>query len=846
MTTICKESPNTTTGIAPAACETEWTDLIHVTGDNAQVYCLTKDQIKELKGEEDFVSAPIKNLLDAYSQSNETIIEAKKKIWASLKEEKLIPPLAPSAGVTPLARYTAQYKLANQRYERQLNRYKRVRSDIHIIEKELQHGLLAPETRGFYMRYLATLQQTHLDLGANLDNLEETAKQKQKKLEDEQGRISKLQEAVESEVAYRFAQQKTPPERDEEIKRLKEQAKALSDETGMANYVSPAELKSLTDIEIQTLKIENHIDSNASQMIGLRLLKFIHGATNKHLIYQKAVDELAGYENSQNKLHASKKSLQQKKHAFYRTMKDRVPVEAAFQMPNLRYAHQLIEIKRTGSQGFSYIRRDSLDQFKKNWQKISISDVKRSLTLTRAGLEGAAQQAAKGLKENVSGKLVFSSWQSKEDNFFNQLNKELFKVSLNGDAVPEDKQLTTRAEAQLMRFSAGAQFAGEYDPKKGRIHLGGATSAEFSLLKASAKSTLHLPSEAGHGLKLSYQGDSGELKELHCGVFRTSFELTIQGSVGACAMLSTKIRVDTKPGELNVGGDMNGNVFAGGMLKNEAGLKVEWAKPVNQNRVNAGRVTQPTLASFNELVKISPSVSVAFGVGFGLDFNVGYSRGKFFVHLSGQLVCGPGGAGGVAAELKVDQVIELIQFVRQALEQSDFRFLEWVSETAFDMISKIMELYLNLDKSLEFVVNMSYQKITEKMDEMSSDQHLVKNECRKILVKPDRVALASPEAKARILNRICETYVFNPFSYSFDDDELQAVACINILESMKSEREFIEVLRLMGMEGEKGGSTTLIGNFRRLFDQLLYQSKQKIKAREWLKAHSGELYLELE
>ena len=51
-------------------------------------------------------------------------------------------------------------------------------------------------------------------------------------------------------------------------------------------------------------------------------------------------------------------------------MAERVPVEAAVQMPNLRYAHQLIEIKRTGSQAFSYIRRDSLSQFKKNWQKI--------------------------------------------------------------------------------------------------------------------------------------------------------------------------------------------------------------------------------------------------------------------------------------------------------------------------------------------------------------------------------------------------------------------------------------------------------------------------------------------
>ncbi|WP_250656682.1 hypothetical protein [Alkalimarinus coralli] len=846
MTSLCKENPNKMPGIAPPACEIEWTDLVHVTGDNAQVYCLTKDQIKVLEQEEELVSAPIKNLLDAYSQPNETILDVKKKTWESLKAEKLIPPLVSSTGLTPLKRYEAQAELAKHRYERQLNRYKRVGSDIHIIEKELQHSLLAPETRGFYTRYLATLQQTYFDLGENLDNLKETVKQKRKVLEREQGRISKLQEAVESEVAYRVAYQKTPPERDEEIKRLREQAKTLNDETGMVNYVSPAELNRLSDIEINTLQIENHIDSNASEMLGLRVLKFLHGAAKQNRLYQRDIDELARYESSQKKLHASKKNLQQKKNAFYETMAARVPVEGAVQMPNIRYAHQLVEIKRTGTSGFSYIRRDVLDQFKKGWQKISMSEVKRSLTLNRAGIEGAAKQAAKGLKENFSANLVFNSWQSKEDNFFNQLNKELFKVNLDGESVPEERQFTASAEAQLMRFSAGAQFAGEYDPKKGRVHLGGETSADFSLLKASASCTLHLPSEAGHELKLSYQGDHGELKQLHCGVFRTTFELKVQGSVGACAMLSTKLRVETKPRDLSVGGEMNGNVFAGGMLKNEAELKVEWAKPVSQSRQQSGRVAQPTLASFNELVKVSPSVSVAFGVGLGLDFNVGYSEGKFVAELSAQLVCGPGGAGGVAAELSVEQVVELIQFVRHALEESDFRFLEWVSETAFDMISKITRLHIAVGESIYALAGMAERQIVKNFSRLSFDQNYAKDECRNILLSPRNLKPLTPFAKAESLDRICRTYVFKPYSYQLDDDELQAAACMKLLESMRSEREFIEVLRLMGGKGRKGNSTTLLNNFRRIFDHLLYQSSQSSRARNWLNNRAASFYPELE
>ncbi|UZW73702.1 hypothetical protein [Alkalimarinus sediminis] len=203
------------------------------------------------------------------------------------------------------------------------------------------------------------------------------------------------------------------------------------------------------------------------------------------------------------------------------------------------------------------------------------------------------------------------------------------------------------------------------------------------------------------------------------------------------------------------------------------------------------------------------------------------------------MVFGPGGAGGVAAELKVDQVIELIQFVRQALEESDFRFLEWITETAFDMISKIMELYLNLDKTLESIVSMTELEFATYWKKVSMAQKAVKNECRRILTGAEIVSGMTPIAKSRVLNRISKTYLFEVGSFSFDDDELQASACMKLLESICSERELIEVLRLMGESESKGRSDILIKSFKRIFDHLLFQSKQKNKARIWLQNRGG-------
>ncbi len=832
MTTQCKNTPNKPIGIAPAACEIEWSELLHVTGDHSQIYCLTKEQLKEIVVEEQHVSKPIKDLTDTYGQSNEAMLAMKLLTLKTLKEERLIPPLKPSGNSSSLASYKAQWELAYKRYQRQVKRERRINVDCHVINSELDHGFLSKPTCNFYRRYLASLQQTQSGLSQNLRNLELASKQKKQLYDGELSRIKRLQEAVESEVEYRVARQATPLVSTQTLTQLREKANELSVDTGLSDYVSEDELKNITDIDIKLSSLEKNIESNESQMFELRLLKLLHGGGRLNRLYKKNDAALNGYEHSQNELYQTKFQLSNEKEQFYNSIKERSPVEAPTQMPSMHYAHQLIEIKRTGSQGFSYIRRDSLDQFKKNWQKLSINEVKKALKPTRAGLEGAAKQAGKALSENIGIKLKFAGWQSKEDNFFNQLNKELFKVSLNGDVPPKDKQFDISAEAQLFRFSAGAELAGEYDVKNGHVHIGAESQVSYNLMQASVSTNICLPNEAGYELKLSYQGDTGELKQLECGFFRAKFDLTLQGSVGACAMLSSKVRIETKPGDLSVGGDINGNVFAGGMLKNKASVKIEWAKLYGDS--SNSRTGKPLVPNYKALVEVKPSLSVAFGIGAGFDFKIEYLDGSFVLKLSAQLVCGPGGAGGVAVVLGVDKVIELIEFVRDALEKSDFRFLEWVSETAFEMISKCTELYLGFEYTLEYLAGLPEIEISGLWVGISVDQKAVKNECCRILTESARFKVATPLSKARILNRISKTYIFEANSFYLDDDELQAEACMRLLTSIQSEREFIEILRLMSMNEGKGDSVMLLNSFRKLFDDLLYQSKQRDKAYHWL------------
>ena len=155
LPTPCQNTLNKPIGIAPAACEIEWSELLHVTGDHSQVYCLTKDQLQEIRKEEQTVSKPIKELTEAYGQSNEKILEVKPLTLNTLTTDKLIPPLKPSNNNNPLKMYTAQWELAYECYQRQVKRERRISNDCHVIKNELDHGFLSKPTRDFYCRYLS-------------------------------------------------------------------------------------------------------------------------------------------------------------------------------------------------------------------------------------------------------------------------------------------------------------------------------------------------------------------------------------------------------------------------------------------------------------------------------------------------------------------------------------------------------------------------------------------------------------------------------------------------------------------------------------------------------------------
>ncbi len=399
----------------------------------------------------------------------------------------------------------------------------------------------------------------------------------------------------------------------------------------------------------------------------------------------------------------------------------------------------------------------------------------------------------------------------------------------------------------MFRFAAQSGLEAVYDPKKKEAYIGAQMKGAYSLLQGEATFAARLPDEDGAKVFLEYENHEGKQVELHCGYFRADAEYKIQGFAGACLSLSAQAKVATTPGEVGISGETNGEAFAGATLSNEASFGVKWKAAYQEvNKVGASGKDQrhevrsdevnerqsDSDSAYKSLVEIKPELAVSTGIGFGFDYKIGMDEGKLVAHLKGSLVLGPGGGGGIAGELNAGQIWELMKFIRWSLEQSDFRFLDWIEEGAFEYLTFLLKAFVFTKADFTDFVDQGMEKIESFWEGLNKADTRVRDAGNSIIASPDVHKLV-PGAKAEVLGILMED---SSATFSFEDPyrELADEAAIKVLETVKSDREFIEILKRIGNDGKKGGFHDLKNNYSKLIIQRLFRSAQAQRTEAWL------------
>ncbi|MDI9246712.1 LysM peptidoglycan-binding domain-containing protein [Marinobacter sp. CHS3-4] len=828
-----KAANDVSTGEASSACGVEYAALLHLTDEPDTVYALTQMQLDEIDSEIKTLQEPLIELKHKEEGPEADIPAAREVAWNKLKELGALPaPKKSSTAEELLNQYEAKWALERRRLDHQRRRHTRIRFEIDRIRELIfkpikeKQPLLSEKDR----LTLAVFEAMHKELTNTLPSVEATlearkaaARESQGDIETMERQLKLLRAALEAEISYRIAE----ADSEEHVSRkeqLRVESERLKEATRWPGYIAESDIRTLTERQ----KKLNQLDEERTPVWDA-ITSFAKKTSPVYWAYDLATeDEVSQQSTAQEEY---KRLAVEQELMLDRLVRTSAPHPVdVLATPQGGPERTLFEIKHTGTGGYRYVRREMAEQLRKNWRPLKMADVRAAMT--SGELERAVGEAKQGLKTSKSLKMTLAQWQSSEDNFFNQLEVEL----INASAATEDGRFAADAEAQMFRFAAKAGLSAGYDEEKQEWYVGGKAEAAYSLLQGQASLKAQLPDATGTALVLKYADPMGGQKQLHCGFVRADVEYKIQGFVGACASLSANVKVSTSKNNVGMRGETNGEAFAGGTVSNEASFSVKWKASydfVKESVCTAGWVPEKADAEFKSLLDVKAETAVSAGIGAAFDYKVSYSEGSLVLYTKGNLVLGVGGGGGVAAELNGSQIWELVKFIRWSLEQSDFRFLEWIEKEAFEHITFLLKVFAVSDNDFGDLIQDSLLRVEQVWENLMTPDTRVRDAALRILQNQHLDAL-TPPAKAEILyilTRDSSTLFSNDDPYR----EVGAEAALKVLETIKSHRELIEVLKRMGKGDSKGDFDDLRTNYSVLMFQRLFKSKQSAKAEQYLR-----------
>ncbi|HBC33623.1 MAG TPA: hypothetical protein DC045_04720, partial [Marinobacter adhaerens] len=513
----------------------------------------SRTQLKDLIGEIETLNEPLIELKEAEAGPVEDIPAAREKAWDSLRKLGALPETEQSSTAKELLNdYEARWKRERQRLEHQRRREKRIEYEINQIRNQIlfpasQSNLTDRKDQlsvKVFTTLCAELEATLPAVKTKVETYELITEASKQDLDE---RLRFLRAALEAELQYRMAQ--SDKELDSrQIRQFRHEAQELKKYTRWPDFIAEADIQSLVDkkkrlneLDDELIPYMDYVSEYAAKVSWVvRLWNVIHH------------DEVEKYRQEQQE----RRDLIVDIEKTLRRLVETSPPSAldVLAKPNFdsMRARPLVELKLTGGAGFRYARQEVLNQLRRNWKPLKASDVRA--VMSAADFERAWDEAKNGLKSDRSLKVKFAEWKSEEDNFFNQLEIELFKK----EASTEDGRFAASAEAQMFRFAAQCSLEANYEPEKGQAYIGTQMQGAYSLLQGEATFAARLPDETGAKVLLEYEDHQGNSIELHCGYFRADAEYRIQGFAGACLSLAANAKLSSEPGNVGISGETNG------------------------------------------------------------------------------------------------------------------------------------------------------------------------------------------------------------------------------------------------------------------------------------------------
>ncbi|WP_125931801.1 hypothetical protein [Thiosocius teredinicola] len=323
------------------------------------------------------------------------------------------------------------------------------------------------------------------------------------------------------------------------------------------------------------------------------------------------------------------------------------------------------------------------------------------------------------------------------------------------------------AEAQLLRYFAGAGLQTEWAPKEGNVALRANARGEFIVAEGKFRASCYWPDRSGFRWAITGPNTKTEYK---IGLVRLAANLELYGAAGASAVAELDVAVDytslmegkagmrghPRPGsqrdryidiskKARDGASGNGNIeiFAGVKAGGSIKGAFEW--------------NSPEAREFVPLAAIGPGVGFQAGVGIGGRATITFMDGKFRILVAASACLGVGARGKLELEVDVGKTLEMMKYLAYALYATNYEFMVILTDIAFKTWQAISLLMIQTGQIIEDAIAMLGKNVEQFLIRLV--QQYEKEEFRVELMKgvldePTALNYSPPETRGQILYQL--------------------------------------------------------------------------------------------
>jgi LysM repeat protein len=487
----------------------------------------------------------------------------------------------------------------------------------------------------------------------------------------------------------------------------------------------------------------------------------------------------------------------------------------------------ITEIKRlAGNRHVTFVRSDKMKNHRRRYSIAARDRARSDGWLTENGVDPAKLKDA--IRSELNIKFNAKLWEPDQNGaLMTTLNKFYDEASWSiwGDAEARQKAIDetgfdASAEAQFMRFAAGGSASGEFDPRKGKVHLQAKAEGQYSLAQGKVGVEQSYPVNNRSEVIVYYRvgGWDGERREVSLGHFQARLQASLSGFAGASALLAGNVEIDSSNGVPNLkgiaarknrqGASVDGGVFAGVRVGCELKGALLWTDVLSAQ------------SDWKELCGIGKKVEAAAGIGgeFRLRLEFNEKTGKFYLNFHAGLVLGVGASGSFVLEIDPENIVTLIHYVYKAIGDVDFRYLElfdpdtdafnWYVKLALYSIGTGVNVSISAAKMVEDGVSQINEFIDDLAIALQSEierERVGEEVAENIIADNERgeesiLRHSPPEVKAKLLHLLIGDFWLTPKWFDGTFTKVKAVGLI--LRSMQSWRDFEETMVRINAENE--------------------------------------------